>query len=117
MQLMVMTFVTDMANSVAFYESLGLLRKQSGEIDQFGNEFAIGDATLALHHSTPEEIPPVDKHLQVNFNIRPVENWIGCGMCAGRSGIRSAEISTIRDSIDSFGSSIQMGCISSSTRR
>jgi catechol 2,3-dioxygenase-like lactoylglutathione lyase family enzyme len=42
-------YVSDMKRSVAFYEALGLKRRQPGEPDPDWNQFLIGDAALALH--------------------------------------------------------------------
>jgi catechol 2,3-dioxygenase-like lactoylglutathione lyase family enzyme len=69
MKLMVMTYVSDMARSVAFYESLGLRRAAGGEIDPMWTELAIGGSTLALHGAKPDEIPDADGHLQLNINV------------------------------------------------
>ena len=69
MKLMATVFVSDMTASVRFYESLGLTRSESGEISPYWNEFAIGDAKLALHHASADEIQPASRHLELNFNI------------------------------------------------
>ena len=69
MKLMAMVMVTDMTASVTFYESLGLVRKESGEVNPYWNEFAIGDARLALHYASVDEIQPASRQLQLNLDL------------------------------------------------
>lgn len=61
-------YANDMAASVAFYEQLGLTRKVGGEVDPWWNEFALGDAALALHWNQGNELPTTSNpelHLQI----------------------------------------------------
>lgn len=69
LRLLNIIYTNDMATSVAFYEKLGLFRKEDGEINQWWNEFPIGDARLALHWNNDEPIPVgsnPELHLQVS---------------------------------------------------
>jgi len=62
-------YTNEMEASVAFYERLGLFRKEDGEVNQWWNEFPIGDATLALHWNNGEPIVSQSNpeiHLQVS---------------------------------------------------
>lgn len=67
MQLSVIAYVTDMARSVAFYESLGFERK--GEANPMWNEFAFGDAIFALHGAMSEELAPPSDRLSLNILV------------------------------------------------
>lgn len=73
MNLVVMAYVSDMKRAVAFYESLGLSRRNHGEIDPMWNEFAIGGATFALHRANPDAIKPASDHLSLNLQVAPDE--------------------------------------------
>ena len=68
MQLMNVVYVTDMARSVAFYEALGLQREGGGEINPAWNQFAIGDATLALHIQMGD-VRMAGNQLELNLNL------------------------------------------------
>lgn len=62
-------YTNHMADSVAFYEKLGLYRREDGEANQWWNEFRLGDATLALHWNRNESLPTESNpelHLQAN---------------------------------------------------
>ena len=62
-------YTNDMAASVAFYEQLGLFRSVDGEIDDWWNEFPIGDASLALHWNEGKPLPTganPELHLQMS---------------------------------------------------
>ena len=62
-------YTNDMAASVAFYEQLGLFRNVDGEVDDWWNEFPIGDASLALHWNEGRELPTASNpelHLQMS---------------------------------------------------
>lgn len=61
-------YTNDMVASVAFYERLGLFRKEDGEVNTWWNEFPIGDATLALHWNADKPLPTASNpelHLQM----------------------------------------------------
>ena len=73
MKLMIMTYVSDMARAVAFYESLGLRRVTTGDPDPMWNEFAIGDATLALHGADASTLQPPGTRPQLNLIVPPGE--------------------------------------------
>ena len=62
-------YTNDMAASVSFYEQLGLFRSVDGEVDDWWNEFPIGDASLALHWNEGRELPTVSNpelHLRMS---------------------------------------------------
>lgn len=62
-------YTNDMEKSVAFYEKLGLFRSVDGEVDQWWNDFPIGNATLALHWNDDKPLPPESNpelHLQMS---------------------------------------------------
>ncbi len=61
MNLTTMVYVSEMKRSVAFYETLGLVRdgQEADEPNQDLNEFAIGDGTLALHRHRDGPLPDV----------------------------------------------------------
>lgn len=62
-------YTNDMQASVAFYEQLGLFRRVDGEVDDWWNEFPIGDAVLALHWNDDKPLPVESNpelHLQMN---------------------------------------------------
>lgn len=64
-------YTNHMAESVAFYEKLGLYRREDGEVNQWWNEFQIGDASLALHWNRNEPLPSESNpevHLLANHN-------------------------------------------------
>jgi catechol 2,3-dioxygenase-like lactoylglutathione lyase family enzyme len=69
MQLMNIIYVSDMEASIAFYESLGLRRGSDGPVDEWWNEFAIGDATVALHWGGDRPIPEPSKHLEFHLQV------------------------------------------------
>lgn len=73
MHMMNVIYVRDMARSVAFYESLGLTRSGTGPIDAWWNEFAIGDAVIALHAAGDRAIPEPSKHLELHLQVPPDE--------------------------------------------
>ena len=49
-------YTNTMAESVAFYERLGFFRREDGEVNDWWNEFTIGDASLALHWAADEPL-------------------------------------------------------------
>lgn len=62
-------YTNDMSASVSFYEQLGLVRAVDGEVDEWWNEFPIGDASLALHWNEGRELPAhsnPELHLQMS---------------------------------------------------
>jgi hypothetical protein len=62
-------YTNQMEASVAFYVRLGLFRKEDGEINKWWNEFAIGDASIALHWNSDQPLPTASNpeiHLQVS---------------------------------------------------
>lgn len=67
MQLSVIAYVSEMEQSVAFYESLGFTRK--GEMNPMWNEFVFGDAIFALHGVTSDDLPQVSNRLTLNLNV------------------------------------------------
>ena len=69
MHLMNIIYVSDMKKSVAFYESLGLTRDDSGPIDDWWNQFSLGDAVIALHWGGDRPIPQPSKHLEVPLQV------------------------------------------------
>ena len=69
MQLTLMTMVSNMGQSVAFYESLGLTRSSEGQIDEYWNTFAIGGALLALHIAHGDDLQPATTHTQLVLNV------------------------------------------------
>lgn len=56
MRLLNILYTNEMEASVAFYERLGLFRKEDGEVNTWWNEFQLGDASLALHWNNGEPI-------------------------------------------------------------
>lgn len=67
-KLLNIVYTNEMEKSVAFYEALGLFRKVDGEVDQWWNEFPIGDASLALHWNEDKALPEASNpelHLQM----------------------------------------------------
>lgn len=70
MRLLNILYTNDMEASVAFYERLGLFRKEDGEVSKWWNEFAVGDGSIALHWNSDEPLPTTSNpelHLQVRF--------------------------------------------------
>lgn len=62
-------YTTRMAESVSFYERLGLQRKLAGAVDQWWNEFVIGDAALALHWHQGDDAPaPTQSELHLRLD-------------------------------------------------
>lgn len=62
-------YTNDMTASVAFYEKLGLFRNVDGEIDEWWNEFPVGNASIALHWNDGKPLPTESNpelHLQMN---------------------------------------------------
>ena len=68
MKLLNIIYTNNQAESVAFYERLGLLRREDGEISQWWNEFPIGDATLALHWNQGNDLP-TQSNPELNFQV------------------------------------------------
>ena len=69
LRLLNIIYTNHMAASVDFYEQLGLFRREDGEVNQWWNEFPIGDATLALHWNRDQPLPTQSNpelHLQAN---------------------------------------------------
>lgn len=69
LRLLNIIYTNHMANSVAFYEQLGLFRREDGDVNQWWNEFPIGDATLALHWNNGQPLPAQSNpelHLQAS---------------------------------------------------
>lgn len=75
MKLQTIIYVTDMVASVAFYESLGLNRRDSGEPDEHWNQFVIGDAALSLHLDDPADLSPVGRRAEV-WLVLPVDGTL-----------------------------------------
>jgi predicted enzyme related to lactoylglutathione lyase len=73
MKLHTILYATDMARSVAFYESLGLTR--TGELNPHWNEFAIGDAKLALHGDMGQPLPAPTQRVEV-FLVVPADGTL-----------------------------------------
>lgn len=72
MKLLNIIYTNEMEASVAFYETLGLFRKEDGEVNEWWNEFPIGDASLALHWNEDRELPTESNpelHLQVSAAV------------------------------------------------
>lgn len=69
MHLMNVIYVSDMKKSVAFYESIGLRRRDDGPVDDWWNEFSIGDAVIALHWGGERAIPEPSKHLELHLQV------------------------------------------------
>ncbi len=68
LRLLNIIYTNHMAESVAFYEQLGMYRREDGDVNQWWNEFPIGDATLALHWNRDEPLPTQSNpevHLQI----------------------------------------------------
>lgn len=69
LKLLNIIYTNDMAASVDFYERLGLFRKEDGEINQWWNQFPIGDASIALHWNDDKPLPAESNpelHLEVS---------------------------------------------------
>lgn len=69
LRLLNIVYTNHMAESVAFYEQLGMFRREDGEVNSWWNEFAIGDASLALHWHRDQPLPTESNpelHLQAN---------------------------------------------------
>lgn len=69
LRLLNIIYTNGMEESVAFYEKLGLFRSVDGDIDQWWNEFPVGDATLALHWNDNKQLPTTSNpelHLQMS---------------------------------------------------
>jgi predicted enzyme related to lactoylglutathione lyase len=69
LRLLNILYTNHMAESVAFYERLGLFRREDGDVNQWWNEFPLGDATLALHWNRDEPMPTESNpelHLQAS---------------------------------------------------
>lgn len=67
MQLLAILYTNDMAASVRFYEAIGLQR-QAGEVDDWWNEFTVGDAVLALHWNQGDPFP-TQSNPALNFRL------------------------------------------------
>lgn len=68
-KLLNIVYTNDMPASVVFYEQLGLFRKVDGDVDEWWNEFPIGDASLALHWNDGKPLPTESNpelHLQMS---------------------------------------------------
>lgn len=72
LRLLNIIYTNDMPASVAFYEKLGLFRKEDGEINSWWNEFAIGDASLALHWNNDEPVP-MGSNPELHLQVRTAE--------------------------------------------
>lgn len=57
MTLMTIIYTNRMAESVTFYERLGLTRDGAGDVEQWWNQFLLGDAILALHWHQDQPLP------------------------------------------------------------
>lgn len=69
LRLLNIVYTNAMADSVAFYEQLGLFRREDGEVNQWWNEFPVGDATVALHWNRDQPLPTgsnPELHLQAS---------------------------------------------------
>lgn len=93
MNLMTMIYTNAMAESVAFFEQAGLTRDGDGPVDQWWNQFTVGDAVLALHwnedkplengtnpqlhiHVSPEDVDRIHAHFKttgVEMSPEPYE--------------------------------------------
>lgn len=69
MQLLVIVYVSEMARSVAFYESLGLEREDSREIDDYWNGFTVNGGKLALHWAMGDPLPPPSGRMTLNIDF------------------------------------------------
>lgn len=69
MNLQLLVYVSNMERSVKFYEDLGLQRVATGEIDAHWNEFAAGDAIIALHIHDAEALPAPSTRVSVNLLV------------------------------------------------
>lgn len=65
-------YTNTMAESVRFYERLGFFRREDGDINDWWNEFPIGDASLALHWNNDEPLPTGGQP-ELNFRISAAE--------------------------------------------
>ena len=72
LRLLNIIYTNQMEESVAFYERLGLFRKEDGEINQWWNEFPIGDASLALHWNNDEPLP-AESNPELHLQASPAE--------------------------------------------
>lgn len=72
LRLLNIIYTNHMAASVDFYEQLGLFRREDGEINQWWNEFPIGDATLALHWNRDQPLP-TQSNPELHIQASPAE--------------------------------------------
>lgn len=91
MKLLNIIYTNDMAESVAFYEKLGLFRREDGEINQWWNEFQVGDASLALHWNQDASLPATG-HPELNFQM---ESSAFDSLYAAVSDLNPGEIATL----------------------
>lgn len=62
-------YTNDMAESVRFYEELGLKREIEGDVDQWWNAFALGSGALALHWNNNQELPVPGGNPDLNLSV------------------------------------------------
>lgn len=72
LRLLNIIYTNNMPESVAFYEKLGLFRKVDGAVDQWWNEFPVGNASLALHWNEGKELPS-ESNPELHFQMSPSE--------------------------------------------
>lgn len=92
MKLLNIIYTNNQADSVAFYERLGLLRRDDAEVNQWWNEFPIGDATLALHWNQDQELP-TQSNPELNFQLGADEFD---SLYASLSDLNPSEIGTLQ---------------------
>ena len=69
LRLLNILYTNHMTESVAFYGKLGLVRREEGQVNQWWNEFGLGDASLALHWNRDQPLPThsnPELHLQAD---------------------------------------------------
>ena len=75
MKIMPIVYVTDMTQSVQFYEALGL-KPTTQDRSGMWFEFTLGDAVLALHKAETLA-PPVSHRVELSFvSTEPLENLV-----------------------------------------
>ena len=84
-------YTNHMAESVAFYEDLGLFRREDGDVSQWWNEFPVGDATLALHWNQDQPLPTASNP-ELHLNVSHAEFD---ATYAAIAGLHPSEIGTL----------------------
>lgn len=72
LRLLNIVYTNHMKESVAFYEALGLFRKEDGEVNDWWNEFPIGNASLALHWNEGKPLP-TESNPELHLQASPSE--------------------------------------------